>query len=602
MIVLGIGCGHDGSVCLVDNGKMVGFIATERITRFKKERGVTKKAIKYILDKHDVKLADVDLVAVTNWFWDRAPDGYELWDKSKEGFSITKQNGVNYEIADYQHFNNASNVAHGVFTFHIGDQEKPCMLVDHHFAHAASAFYLSPFDKAVTLTVDFSDNMGNGHSVYYFDDIEKYFRPLRKGGDFALGSFYGSICDYLGFYPSLTDAGKVMALAAYGEVNEEIAAGIEWPHNVRMGDLFHGDQFMKLLTRMGVEHIPEQRAYFPQLRKEGGKPDKHWLKKEDWKKSPNKDIAANAQWILELSLQNMVDRIRHDVQQTNNICLAGGTTLNCVANGKLLNGFANMNVFVPPAPGDDGLSIGAAFFISDMLQKNKKTGEIKTRSMKVPKSSHTVVESFEGGMRYSDDDVLSSIKEVRSKVDYEKVDDVAIVAAQAISDNKIVGWFQGGSELGPRALGHRSILANATNPDMKDILNEKVKHREEFRPFAPMVLKEKAHLWFDLPKGVESPFMLFSVACKKPDKIPSGVHIDDTSRVQTLGKENCLIYDVVKEFNRLTKVPVIINTSFNDQGEPIVETPENAIKCFLGTEIDVLIMHDYVITKKGNDE
>lgn len=594
--ILGLNCGHDGSVALVKNGKLVSFIATERISRNKKQRGVDKRTIKYILSKENIRLKDVSMVAVTNWFWDRDGEGNELWDKTKEDFSIVNENGVDYTFEDWQGFyQNGGMVAQGVFSLQIGDQEAPCVLVDHHFAHSSSSFYLSPFKDALSLSVDFADNMSTSHSVYYFNHNDRSYRVIRRGGDFDIGSFYGSMCDYLGFYPSLTDAGKVMALSAYGEVNKDIVEGLEWPNVKRIGQLFHGDQYSTLLYRHGVKRIPLNRVLYPQLKGEGGNVDSNWLRNKDWNKKNNKNIAADVQHILQESMLNMMKEIISNVRNTKNICLSGGTVLNCVCNGFLQKAYPDYKFFIPPAPGDDGLSIGSALFISQQLSVTEE-GYIFDYTSK-PKKKHSLLESFEGGRRYDDQEIEIAIK--NENLSFEKMsnDDISTKVAKDISDGKIVAYFEGGSEIGPRALGHRSILADARNKDMKDKLNKNVKHREDFRPFAPMVLQEKVHEWFDVEEGYESPFMLFSHKSIRGSDIPSGVHIDDSGRLQTITEDNGRIYNIIKKFDELTGIPVIINTSFNDKGEPIVETPEDAVKCFSNTQIDVLIMEGFYVTK-----
>lgn len=595
--VLGMNCGHDGSVSLVKNNRLVGFIAIERLTRNKKERGVTKNAIKYLLDKEGIKLKDISVAAITNWFWDRNMEGNELWDKSVEDFSVVNENGVEYTFEDWQQFyQNTGMVAMGIHTLQIGEQSLPCLFVDHHFSHCASSFYLSPFKDAVSLSVDFADNMGTSHSVYYFNHSQREYRLIRRGGDFDIGSFYGSMCDYLGFYPSLTDAGKVMALSAFGEVDNEIVDGLSWPDVKRIGQLYHGDIYASLLHRGGAKITPERRVFYPQLKGEGGLPDKNWLDKKDWDKKNNKNIAANTQHILEQSMINMVREITSNFRATKNICFSGGTTLNCVCNGVLQKEFPDYNFYILPAPGDDGLAIGGALFVSHQIKFNKQ-GELSFEYTKKPKIVYSTVDTFEGGRKYNNEEIEESLS--NTKLKYEKLDDIDIVnrIAKDISDGKIVAYFEGGSEIGPRALGHRSILADARNKNMKDKLNKNVKHREEFRPFAPMVLQEKVHEWFDVEEGYDSPFMLFSHKSIRGSDIPSGVHIDDSGRLQTITKDNGRLYDIIKSFEEITDVPVIINTSFNDKGEPIVETPEDAVKCFSNTQIDVLVMEGFYVTK-----
>jgi carbamoyltransferase len=596
MNILGLSFGHDGTACVVKNGILAAAISTERITREKKARGVNKKTIKYVLDKAGVKFDDIDMVSVSNWFWDRGLEGAELFDKTADEFSITNENGIELSEQDYATLmQNTGMVAQGVYTFSVGDQTKPCFFLDHHFSHCAYSYFMSPYTDGVSLSIDFADNIGASHAVYYFNDENTLFRPLRRGGDFAIGSYYGQICDFLGFYPSLTDAGKVMALAAYGEPNKGYK-DFSWPNVVQNGDLFHGDMYVHTLSRSGIKNFPDQRVFFPQLKGEGGTVYPEWLDKKDWKKTSHQTIAATAQSVLEESIYNLVEKIYKSFGNvTENLTLAGGTNLNCVSNGKLLNSGLFKNVFLAPAAGDDGLCIGGALFLSTQLGKNKE-GEVEKKLSH--KKMHSVKQTFEGGRSYSEAEISEAIE--KSSVDAVKLSDKDVVdkVVDYIDDGKVVGWFQGGSELGPRALGHRSILGDARNRDMKNTLNNKVKHREEFRPFAPVVTYEESNKWFEL-NGKASPFMLYSVKCKQPKVIPSGVHIDDTARVQTVTKEdNERFYDLVKEFGEKTGVPVIINTSFNVQGEPIVENPSDAIKCFLGTDIDVLVLENFIIEKK----
>jgi len=585
MYILGLNFSHNGSAALIKNKKLVGFIATERLTRNKCDRGVNKKVIKYLLDKEGIKFKDVNLIAVVNWFFDRDNENNELFDKSADGFAITTDNGIEYSIEDYVQFHQDQNqLAQGFFTFHIGDLSKPCMLVDHHFAHCAYAWYMSPFDDAMCFSLDVNDNMGTNHAVYYFNEKDKFYRAIRRGGDFNVGGFYSSVCDYLGFYPSLTDAGKVMALAAYGAPKKY--SDIVWPKVVQMGDLYHGDQFMHLMGKHKIKKIPNSRGYFPQLKGEGGKPDKYWLKKSDWEDDLHKNIAADTQYILEQSVKSMLHKLLREQKITQNICLAGGTFLNCAMNGNMEKEFSYHNFFAAPACGDDGLTIGAGLFVADNMKINKKKELHQSTAGK--RHIHSTREIFEGGKIYSAGEIYDAIKNTklqRASPDKERFNK-RIVAK--LKDDKVVGLFTGGSEIGPRALCHRSILASASNPEMKDILNKKVKHREEFRPFGPVVLEDEADMYFDLIRS-EYPFMLFNLKCLIPDEIPSGIHVDNTARIQTANeKDNPVIFGILTELYKQTKKSVLINTSFNVQGEPIVETPEDALNCFKKTKIDVV--------------
>ena len=601
MNILGLQFGHDGSAFVVKDRKLVSFICTERVNKQKKARGVDAQTLDYVLNKAGLTLDEIDLVTINNWFWDRGADGRELFDKKAAGFSIKKENGQEYSFEeDFKNFTQSGGMMDGLYDFSFFNYVKKCLIFDHHFSHNAYSFYTSPFDEALSLSVDFLDGVGTNFSTYYFNsnNFTNPFIQLSKGQGFPIGSYYGQICDFLGFYPSLTDAGKVMALAAYGKPCDNYK-DICWEEANTFTNIFGADQFVHTLVSHGVSNIPMRRAFFPQLHGEGGEVDPFWLNKNDWTKQLNKDIAATAQQVLEESMLQITKKIQNSAGNlSKNLCLSGGTNLNCVSNGKLLHKL-DLNVHLSPACGDDGLAVGSALFASNFFGEFNEQG-LNQNIRK--KKKHSYVEVFEGGIRYSEDEIKQELDKYQdnNKVKFTRItdqDELVDKTAEYIKNNKVVGWFYRGSEVGPRALGHRSILANPANPDMKDILNKKVKHREEFRPFAPVVPKEVAHEWFDL-KGKESPYMLFSVECLQPDKLPSAIHIDNTARVQTVSKNiNDRFYDLVVKFGEKTNVPVILNTSFNVQGQPIVEDPKDAIDCFLGTEIDVLILDNFIVEK-----
>lgn len=607
LIVLSCNFGHDGSASIIKDRKLVAHIASERITRKKKQRGVTPEVIDYVLQKAQISFNDVDIVAVNNWYWDRNRENTELFNKTAEGFHITDTRGTDYNFQDYENFHRYSpNSAQGTYIFHYKGKQKLCMLVKHHFSHCAYSYYMSPFDEAISFSLDVNDNMGNNHSMVYFNDQEQipFYRILRQGGDFNVGRFYSEICDYLGFYPSLTDAGKVMALSAFWnkESSKHILENDEleqlvWPNVVKMGDVFHGDQYLHLLTKLGIKKIPSIRSYFPQLKGEGGLKDSFWLNKKDWNSDLSLSLACYTQYILEKSVYNMISYI-DDMKITQNVCLSGGTFLNCVMNGILTEKFPNLNIWIAPSAGDDGLTIGSGLFIANSLDFNKE----KQITQKVRKKNiHTIRENIEGGKSYSNKEILDTIKEYKGKIIFKKYEEDELYknVSNFIQSGKIVGWFQGGSEIGARALGYRSILVDPRNDAMKNHLNDKVKHRESFRPFACSFLgdDEIINEYFPLLKE-NCPFMIKSFKCERYDKIPSGIHVDKTSRLQTVKLEdNRKFYRLIEQFYKDTEVPALINTSFNVMGEPIVESPKDAIECFLKTNIDYLIVENYIIEK-----
>ena len=296
------------------------------------------------------------------------------------------------------------------------------------------------------------------------------------------------------------------------------------------------------------------------------------------------DVASSLQKVLEDSIFNILNYL-YEVTKTKNLCMAGGVALNSVANGKISKNTPFKNIFVQPAAGDSGGSLGIAVYINSLLNNNRP---LFTTAYLGPHFSVDYIRNFLD----------------KNNIIYTELEDKNIpkACAKLIYQNKIVGWFQGRMEWGPRALGNRSILANAANPNMRDILNTKVKHREHFRPFAPAILKDQAKKYFDMDKDEEK-YMLFVYPIKPSmrKKIPSVTHIDGTGRLQTVSREqNKLYYDVIKEFMKLTGIPIVVNTSFNIRGEPIVCKPEDAYRCMMGTEIDCVFIDKFLVFRKNN--
>lgn len=598
MIIIGLNFNHDGSAAIIKDGKVLAAVSSERITRRKKMRGVPPVVVDYLLRAADIRIEDIDLFVACNWYGDCTKElksngdvlHVPLYDAAQDGWIATwLDQPLTYEL--YRQIY-PSEEQWGSRLSYRGI-EKPLVFVNHHLAHAAYSYYMSPFNDALCVAIDVSDEFGCTNAIVDFDEGGKHYRVLKRDASFSIGYLYASICDYLGFWPSVVGAGKVMALAALGTPQKDYQKFV-WPAH----PFFHSS-VMDVLSSLGLT-LPYQYILYPQLENEGGIADPVWLSKHDWTTEKSRNLAATVQAIFEESLLSYVQKIRERTTR-NSLCLSGGTMLNCVANGRIARSGLFENVFVAPASGDDGLSIGAALLISKcfVLRNNEFVRKPHAKSVMTNR------DVFEGGRWYSSMDVDMAIEKHRAQLESRYVKTALIesdaeltdLVAQQIADGKIVGWFYRGSELGPRALGHRSILADPRRADMKDILNLKVKHREEFRPFAPSVLKEHAEEWFDT-QGKDSPFMLISMQCKKPDLIPAVCHVDGSSRIQTVDAENNgRYYEVVKAFYEKTGVPCIVNTSFNVQGEPIVETPSDAIKCFLGTQIDVLVLENTIITK-----
>jgi carbamoyltransferase len=304
------------------------------------------------------------------------------------------------------------------------------------------------------------------------------------------------------------------------------------------------------------------------------------------------DIAASAQKVLEDIMLKMVNHV-HKKTGMKNLCLGGGVALNGVANYRILKEGPFESVHIPPSPGDGGSAVGCAQYLYYIHKKQRR--------IIVQDHAKRIQENIYVGPSFSNDEIKSFLEENDIDYEYHEREKLLETTANLISEQNIVGWYQGKMEWGPRALGNRSILADPRDGKMKDILNEKIKHREPFRPFAPSILEEYVSEYFDI--DVTSPYMLLVAPVKKPEKIPAVTHVDGTGRLQTVSKEaNPLYYDLINKFYKITEVPVIVNTSMNVMGEPIVTSPEEAFKMWARTDMDNLVMGNYLISENSIDE
>ena len=450
--------------------------------------------------------------------------------------------------------------------------------IKHHLAHAASTFLTSPFDKAAILTVD---GVGEWATTTYGTGKDNKINVLKEiKYPNSLGLLYSIVTTYLGFRV-FSGEGKVMALA-------------------ETGDPKYLDKFKKIISIKDDGSFRLNKKYF-YFNKGGRMYNNNFIKlfgdprreKEDIK-DRHRDVAASLQKTVEDIILKMVKHI-HKETGLDNLCLAGGVFLNVTTNTRIVKESFFKNVFIQPAAGDNGSALGAAFYVYNSLKNQPRKHVMKNACL---------------GPEYSDKKIKIFLSNKGVKFKRLENDELTKYVAKKISQDKIVGWFQGRMEFGPRALGNRSILANPGNPKIKDILNKKVKHRESFRPFAISILREDLNDFFDLE--IDSPFMLLVGKVKKDEVnsggregglgqkkelIPGALHTNNTSRIQTVKKEdNELYYNLIKEFKNITDLPLVINTSFNDQ-EPIVCTPEEAYNCFARTKIDVLVLGNYIVEK-----
>ena len=568
--VLGINAyDHDVSACLLRDGLIAVAITKERITRKKHDTGFYQAVVDYCLAAEGISLDDIELV-VRNC--------YVLPVEDLETRMVSQD--VPEVMNDKERMQAAGN------PLYLSRSEK-VVTISHHLAHAYSAFAACPFDTGVVMVVDGVGNYRCDVDENYPPDgvnplareSESYYRfggsrietlkkvwlhPVRGflSDEFyympGLGALYSRVSSYI--FADWNKCGEVMGLAPYGR-----PGAIKPLIEIKDGEL----------------HIPEWGVEF----------DKPWLldREPDWEASPSmqhwKDMAWRVQEDTEKVLLERAIRLR-EATGAKNLCMAGGVALNCVANGRIVREAGYDNVWIQPAAGDDGIAIGCAYYGHLALLK-------KPRSF--------VMQHAYLGRQYQAAEMRAAAgrRLVALQTTLTASHDICAQAARLLAQGHVLGWFCGRSEFGPRALGGRSIIADPRTAEMKDKLNKRVKHRQAFRPFAPIVLAERAQ---DVFEGAEeSPFMLLvkRVRPQWRDKVPAIVHVDGTARVQTVRREhNERLYRLLEQFAALTGVPVLLNTSFNVKGEPMVETPEDAIKCFLGTGIDYLVLDDLVMAKR----
>jgi carbamoyltransferase len=577
MYVLGINAAfHDSAACIVKDGILLAATEEERFTHFKHGKRPVPfstwelpfHAIDYCLKVAGLHINDVDHLAYSFDPYLIIGEKY----RGKETIEIPFEEGRSHLNDDFSNpweplflssIINAPGQLRDGWPHHLQQRFIGCNIgrdkwhfVEHHIAHAASAFNCSPFKTAAVMTVDgrgeqatTTYNLGHGQQL---DRIGQVNMPH------SLGLLYEDVTTHLGFLHS-SDEYKVMALASYGKP--------DFVNDFR--DIVHiGNNGQYTINNQNLtERFGPKR-----------------LRHEEFT-AHHFNIAHSLQLVLEEAMLELTGWLHQETGE-DNLCLAGGVALNCVSNARIRDKGFFKNIWVQPASGDDGTALGAALWVDAQVRKNDE----KT----------FVMDHCYWGPQYTDAEIEKQLK--LWKVPYRKLQNIAEETADILVQDKIIGWYQGRMEFGPRALGSRSILASPINPAMQARLNE-VKDREDFRPVAPVVLQEKAHEWFN--NAEYSPFMLFIYDVKedKADKIPAVRHTDGTARIQTINEQQHKdYYDLLKAFERKTGVPVLVNTSFNTLGKPIVCTPRDAIECFWSSPFDALIIGSFVIEKEsGND-
>jgi carbamoyltransferase len=582
MNILGINAYHgNASAAIVCDGQLIAAVEEERFNRVKYAAGFPVQAIRFCLQEAGLTLADIDHVGIPRNPYAR------LFTKliySLRMPSFARQRAK--VLATFTGIPEALAVA-----FDADSQKIKAKFhrIEHHQAHLASSFFVSPFESAALLS---ADGLGDFASTMWGVGQDSH---MNIHGSVAfphsLGLFYSAVTQYLGFL-KFGDEYKVMGLGAYGrpEHLEAFRDIVRFDENsglngFRLGlDYFTHHRTGPEMSWAEADKTPTLGKLFsPELARHLG-PVRH---PDEPLEQRHRDLAASLQARLEEVYLGMLRKLAQATGMKS-VCLAGGVAFNCVANGKIFDSTGFEQIYVHPAAGDGGLSVGAAFYVWNQILG-------KPRSF--------VMNHAYWGPGYSRDQVQHAINSsalARKGFSVAELPEPELMrnTAQIIADGQILGWFQGRAEWGPRALGNRSIVADPRRPEMKEILNRRIKHREIFRPFAPSILAESTADYFE--KSHPSPFMTlaYSVKPAKRDKIPAPTHVDGTCRLQTVTREaNPRYWQLIKAFENLTGVPVVLNTSFNDN-EPIVCRLEEAIDCFLRTQMDALVLGDFLVTRQ----
>ena len=569
MYNLGISCYyHDSAAALLKDGHVIAAVEEERFSRKKFDDGYPKMAIDWCLNECAISPEQIDSVA----FYDKPILKFE---RLLDNYIAVAPRGMYSFLDTIPKWLHKRLWIKNEIKNHLKGFNGNIIFPEHHMSHAAYAFYTSQFDESAILTIDgvgewstASFGIAKNNKIQLTNDIR---------WPHSLGLFYSAFTYFLGFKVNEGEY-KLMGLSSYGkpkyyDLIKENLIDVKNDGSIHLNMKYFAFTYDKVMTNEN----------FAQL---FGIPPR----KEDQKTEQiHYDIGASAQKVLEDVMLKMVNHIYLKTKMKN-LCMSGGVALNGVANYKILKNGPFDNVHIPPSPGDGGSAVGCAQYLY-FVHNNKK---------RIIENNHSklIQENVYVGPSYNDEDIIKFLDS--NNIKYEKFEKQSLLkkTAQLISTGNIVGWYQGKMEWGPRALGNRSILADPRNASMKDILNEKIKHRESFRPFAPSVLEEYASEYFDI--DIPSPYMLMVAKVKKPEIIPAVTHVDGTGRLQTVSNDaNPLYYDLINEFYKITGVPVIINTSMNVMGEPIVNTPEQAYQMIVKTDMDCLVLGNNLIFSDG---
>ncbi len=573
--ILGISCYyHDASAALLKDGQIVAAAEEERFTRKKHDISFPINAVKYCLESQKITIKDVGHIG----FYEKPflkferilSQHLEYFPLSLKTFISSMPSWINQKLRVVRTIRKKLK--------YNGD----VLFIQHHMTHAASAFLASPFKESAILSVDgvgewttMTYGMGRGNDIHLMKELKF---------PHSVGLLYSSITAYLGFSVNNSEY-KVMGLAPYGDMNRK--SNPYYNKLLRVVDIKNDGSF-----RFDLDYFVFQfsnRMPSKKMCKLLGGPVAH---RDSEMTQRHKDIAAALQLVTEDILEKT---LRHLYQETKceNVVLARGVALNSVFNGKILRKTPFNNIWIQPNASDGGTSMGAAIYIHNTIFGEEREYILKDAFLG-PSFTTKQVRHFldKNNIKYSE---------------FKNDEELVETTAGLVFDNNVVGWFQGRMEWGPRALGARSILANPCNPEAQELLNTKVKHREKFRPFAPVVCVENAEDFFycdnPVPEPTDYMLMVYPVYKKWHKIIPSVTHVDGSGRLQTIRREqNKLYYNVIRKFGEKTGIPILINTSFNIRGEPIVSTPKDAYRCMMGTGIDYVVMGKFLIKREDNPQ
>ena len=582
---------HDSAACILQNGKIIAAAQEERFTRKKHDPSYPHNAIEFVLKYSNLKLSEVNQIVffekpflkferLLETYLAFAPKGFASFSKAMPLWLNEKLFQKKFLYTKLRAHDSRYNSDENIF------------FSDHHLSHAASAFFPSPFEEAVVLTAD-----GVGEWATTTVAIGKNEKlEIKKEIHFphSLGLLYSAFTYYTGFKVNSGEY-KLMGLAPYG--NPTYEKKIKQLIDIKEDGTFRLDQkYFNYATGLTMTNNKFDDLFGKKLRNSQNEKITQF----------HMDIAASIQKVTEEIMIKLARSIKKEYK-IGNLCLAGGVALNCVANGKILEEKIFDNIWIQPAAGDAGGSLGAALALWHIDQKNKRIVNLDDDM----KGSYL-------GTEFTQDEIEKELDSIGAKYETLDYENLIEKTSNYLSNEKAIGWFQGRMEFGPRALGGRSILGDPRSEKMQKNLNMKVKYRESFRPFAPSVLKEDFREWFDI--DVESPYMLLVAKIKskkkiemteeqkklfgieklniKRSEIPAVTHVDYSARIQTVNKDtNKRYHDLISKFKEKTGCPVIVNTSFNVRGEPIVNTPTDAFNCFMGTELDYLVIGNCILHK-----